>query len=89
VKLANVRQIASADGAQLLRPKRGDGDGFAGQGHELDFVGFAAAVDVDNRANVTRFEALAWQIFGKNDRVVFADHQVLGYAVTSRGATAP
>ena len=68
-----MRHIAFADRAALTGQNRGDGEGVARKRHELDFVGFATAMDVYNRADIARFQAIGRKISGQNHTVVFVD----------------
>jgi hypothetical protein len=66
---------------------RGDGKGVARERHELDFVGFAIAMDVHNGADIAGFQAIGRKISGQNHTVVFVNvHSSKGYAVIRRGS---
>ena len=60
----------------------GDGEGVARERHELDFVGFAIAMDVHNGANIAGFQAIGRKISGQDHTIVFVDvHSSKGYAI--------
>ena len=68
-----MRYVAFADWAALTGRDRGDGKGVARKRHELDFVGFATAMDVHNGADITRFQTIGRKISGQDHTVVFVD----------------
>ena len=68
-----MRYVEFADWAALTGQDRGDGKGVARERHELDFVGFATAMDVHNGADITRFQTIGRKISGQNHTVVFVD----------------
>ena len=72
-QLADVRDVALAYRAALTGQDRGDGECVARKRHELDFVGFAAAMDVHNGADIARFQTICRKISGQNHTVVFVD----------------
>lgn len=82
-----MRYVAFADWAALTGRDRGDGKGVARERHELDFVGFAIAMDVHNGADIAGFQAIGRKISGQNHTVVFVNvHSSKGYAVIRRGS---
>ena len=68
-----MRDVAFADRAALACQDRGNGEGVARKRHELDFIGFATAMDVHNGADITRFQAIGRKISGQDNTVVFVD----------------
>ena len=70
---ADVRDVAFADRAALTGQDRGDGKGVARERHELNFVGFAIAMDVHNGADIAGFQAISRKTSGQDNAIVFAD----------------
>jgi hypothetical protein len=68
-----VRDVAFADRAALTGQDRGDGEGVARERHELDFIGFAIAMDVHNGADIAGFQAISRKTSGQDNAIVFAD----------------
>jgi hypothetical protein len=68
-----VRDVALANWAALTGQDRGDGEGVARERHELDFIGFAIAMDVYNGANIAGFQAISRKIGGQDHTIVFVN----------------
>ena len=72
-QLADVRDVAFADRAALACQDRSDSKGIARERHELDFVGFAIAIDVHNGADIAGFQAIGRKISGQDHTIVFVN----------------
>lgn len=68
-----MRDVAFADWAALTGQDRGDGKGIASERHELNFVGFATAMDVHNGADIAGFQAIGRKISGQDHTIVFVN----------------
>ena len=68
-----MRNVAFADWAALAGQDRGDGKGIASERHELNFVGFAIAMDVHNGADIAGFQAISRKISAQDHTIVFVN----------------
>ena len=72
-QLADVGDVAFADRAALTGQDRGYGEGVASERHELDFIGFATAMDMHNGADIAGFQAIGRKISGQDHTIVFVN----------------
>lgn len=72
-QLADVRNVACADWATLAGQHCRHRNRGASEGHELDLVGFAIAMDMHNGADIAGFQALGRKINSQDHTVVFVD----------------
>lgn len=72
-----MRHVVWRDGAYLGGQQGDDGDGPAGERHELDFVRFTFSVRINYRTNVTGQQPFAGHIFQEHYLLVFVNHGFL------------
>ena len=71
--------VPLADRPELFGQYRGYGDRIPCKRHELDFVGFAATVDMHHRADVASLQAFGRKVGCQNNAIVLADiHKLRG-----------
>ena len=86
-----MSEIAAVEGAHLRGFKCDDGEGIAGQSHEFHFVSNSVVVNMHYGPNIPRLKTLIRSVRRQHYAIVFFDRhlQPKGYALISRGATAP
>ena len=78
-QLANMRDIAPADGPTLAGQNRCHGNRASGQGHELNLEAFAAAMDMHDCADIAGFQTLGRKVGREHNAVVFLNvHEFKG-----------
>ncbi len=72
--LASVFDFVWIRRADLGSVKFNDGQRFAVERNEFDFVGHTFTVNHDDRSNVTGFQVFRWHVLFQNHDVEFFDH---------------
>lgn len=68
-----MRNIVLAHRSKLAGHDGGNSQRGPCEGHEFNFVGFPPAMDVHNRADITRFQTLGRQVCRQDNAIVLAD----------------
>jgi hypothetical protein len=70
-QLANMRDIAPANGPTLTGQNRCHGNRVTSQSHELNLEAFAAAMDMHDCADIAGFQTLGRKVGSEHNAVVF------------------
>src|SRR5439155_10988992 len=89
-QFTDVANVTAAHRPQLRGQHRRDGYGLSRKSDELNYVSRAVAVDMHDRADIARLQALIGDVSRQHNAIMFLNHNASkGYAVIRRGATWP
>ena len=70
-----MRNLAAGGWTNLAGFDCADGGGMSVERHEFDFEGFPIGINMDDGADIARFEAVRRHGLGEDHSVVFFDHK--------------